>query len=103
VSVHQRKRREAKKIARERIDILFKMAERMAEIGEEALADRYVALILEISKKYRIRLPTSIKRRICKKCRCFIVPGRNARVRVKKGRVIIYCQKCGRIKRIPFK
>jgi len=97
------RKRLAKKIARERIDILFKEAEVAATAGNFSLAERYVELMLAISRKYRVPIAKEQKYRICKKCHSFLVPGKNATVRLKKGKVVIKCEKCGNYKRYPYK
>ncbi len=97
------KKRISKKIANERIHILFSLAEECAKRGELDLASRYVELILKISRKYNIRIPKEIKYRICKKCHCLIVPGKNATVRLKNGKVVIKCTGYKNYKRYPYK
>ena len=97
------KKKLARRIAKERIRILFSLAESYANKGDLELSSRYVELILKIARKYNIRLPREMKYRICKKCNCFIIPGKNATVRLKKGKVVIKCLECGRYKRYPYK
>ncbi len=89
-----------KKIARERIEILFNLAEKEKD---EKLRDRYAELIIKIARKARIKLPLKIKRRICRKCFTFWIPGVNLKVRMgNKGKVIYHCLKCGRVYRFPI-
>ncbi len=90
-----------KKLASERIELLFELA------GEEYLIDpgrsnRYVRLARRIGMRYRVRLPSHLKRRMCKQCLSFLVPGGNSRVRLKDGNVIITCLNCGACKRYPY-
>ncbi len=87
----------------ERIKILLQLADQRMRENEEDLAKRYVNLALLISKKYNVRIPRDMKYRICKKCKLFIVPGKNARVRLKKGKVVITCLNCGYKKRYKYK
>jgi len=87
----------------ERIKILLQLADQRMRENEEDLAKRYVNLALLISKKYNVRIPRHMKYRICKKCNLFIVPGKNARVRLKKGKVVITCLNCDYKKRYKYK
>ncbi len=97
------KKKLVRRIAKERIKTLFSLAESYANMGDFELSSRYVELILRIARKYNIRLPKEMKYRICKKCNCFIIPGKNATVRLKKGKVIIKCLDCDHYKRYPYK
>lgn len=90
------------RIARERINILYELAQNEAMNGEEKLARRYVEHILNLSRKYNVRLPREMKMRICKKCHTFLIPGKTAQVRLKKGKVVIKCLKCGAYKRYVY-
>ncbi len=91
------------RIARERIKILYELAQNEAMNGDEELARRYVDHILNLSRKYNVRLPGYMKMRICKKCHSFLLPGKTAQVRLKKGKVVIKCLKCGMYKRYPYR
>ena len=97
------KKRLVKRIATERVDILYHLAWRMVLTEDYELANRYVELILKIAKKHKIRLPRQLKYNICKKCHTFLIPGKNAQVRLKKGKIIIKCENCGSYKRYPIK
>ncbi len=88
---------------RERIEILFNMAYTKAIRGDEETAKRYAELILKLSEKYNYRIPQYMKRFICKKCHTFLIPGKTSQVRLKKGKIVIKCLKCGNYKRYPYK
>lgn len=66
-------------------------------------ADRYAKLCRKIAMKHKLRLPPEIKRKICKGCDAFLVPGKTARIRTQRGHVVIYCTSCKRISRIGYK
>ncbi|MEW6070922.1 MAG: ribonuclease P, partial [Candidatus Thermoplasmatota archaeon] len=66
------------------------------------LANRYVALARKIGMRHNIRLPAKYKRRFCKHCNYYLLPGVNARIRTRKSRVVIFCENCGKFTRIPF-
>ncbi len=97
----KRERKLEKKIAKERIDILFKLMEEMKDKDYD-LARRYVELARRIAMKYRIKIPKVFKLKFCKKCLYPYKEGR-FRVRIAKSRVIVTCLNCGYVKRIPIR
>ena len=102
--IKRREQREKKRIALERIDILFSLAERVFPYDRE-LANRYVEIALAVQQKAKVRMPRKWKRRYCKRCHSFLVPGVNARVRLRQKRmphVVIKCLECGHIIRYPY-
>ncbi len=90
-----------RKIARERIDILFKLAKENF-FKNKTRANRYARLAWKIALRYNVRLPEKWKLSFCRGCKSFLMPGYNMRVRLNKGRVIITCLECGRVRRIPM-
>jgi len=98
-------RGETRRIAIERIGILFDMARRTFP-SDPALAQRYVDTALRIATRCRVRLPREYRLHVCRKCNGFLVPGETCRVRIRQRRephVAITCLKCGAIKRIPIR
>lgn len=89
------------KIARERIDILFKLADESFETHPER-SDRYVEMARNIATKYNMRMPRIWKRRFCKNCNKFLKPGKNCQVRLKDSRVTIKCLECGNVVNLPY-
>jgi ribonuclease P protein subunit RPR2 len=92
------------KIARERINILFEKAEK--EFGRNPeFSRRWVGMAKKIATRYNIRIPKELKRRFCRKCSRFLVPGENCRVRTspKQQAVIVNCLGCGNIMRFPYR
>ena len=92
------------KIAKERIERLFQLAEENARTHPER-SKRYVRLARRIAMKYRVRIPRQWKRRFCKKCGTFWVPGENLIVRLKpkpQPHVEYICLECGARYRIPY-
>lgn len=92
-----------RRIALERMEILFGLAEKEALQGHAARARRYVDLARRLGMRYNVRVPPAFKRRFCKDCLAYLVPSVNARVRVGRGRVVITCMGCGSIQRLPFR
>ena len=90
-----------KKLALERIEILFKEAESNLKKHPER-SHKYVKLARKIAMKFNLRIPSQLKRKFCKHCYSYLVPGKNCRVRTNKRRVIYYCLICKNYNRIPF-
>jgi len=89
-------------IALQRMWRLFELAK--AELPENPERSRhYVQLIRNISMRNRISIPREIKSRICKHCYSFLMPGHNARYRLKEGFIVISCEHCGKEMRYPYK
>ncbi|MEW5896185.1 MAG: ribonuclease P protein component 4 [Nanoarchaeota archaeon] len=97
-----KKQKEIAGIARERIKILFQQAEDTFS-ENRALSNRYVALARKIAMKVKVKIPIHLKRKFCKHCRSFLMPGVNSRIRTRKGRVVISCFECKKFMRIPVK
>ena len=91
-----------RRIAHERIEILFRLAEREGLKGNFVRANRYASLAAKIGMRYNVRLPRDLKRRYCRKCHAFLVPGKNCRVRISRGKVTTTCGVCGDVRRIPY-
>jgi ribonuclease P protein subunit RPR2 len=98
--IRERKHRQ-NEIARERILKLFEEAEK-AHNKEPKLAKRYVELARKISTRTNTRIPFSLKRKFCKNCNAYLVPGKNARVRVKNKIMIITCLECKAVSKMTF-
>lgn len=92
-----------RRIALERLRILFALAEKEAIQGHASRARRYVDLARRIGMRYNVRMPPEFKRRFCKDCLAYLVPSVNARVRVGRGHVVVTCMVCGAIQRLPFR
>ncbi|MBN2111822.1 ribonuclease P [Candidatus Woesearchaeota archaeon] len=88
--------------ANKRIAELFSQAEQVFD-EDPKLADRYVEIARKISMKIKVRIPSSLKKRFCKHCYCYLVPGKNCRVRTHEGKVVYYCMQCKKYMRFPYK
>ena len=84
-----------KKIGRERIEILFEQARRAFSAHPER-SNRYVELARRIAMRQRIRINREFRRQYCHHCYAFLVPGRNMRVRVHRGNVVVTCTDCNK-------
>ena len=89
---------ESRRLARERIGILF---DRAREFFPEnpALSDRCVDLARRIAMRQRVRIPRELRRRFCRRCSAYLVPGVNQRVRVHRGKVVTTCLRCSALRR----
>jgi len=86
-----------KLIAKQRIQILFEEAKKVAK-SNSTLASKYVKTARRIAMAARIHLPTGFKHQTCKNCYAFFVHGVNCRVRIKQKReshVVVTCLNCG--------
>ena len=102
--IREREQKEKRRIARERVETLFTLAERVFPYDRD-LANRYVEIALAVQQKARIRMPRKWKRRYCKECHSLLVPGVNARVRLRSKpypHVVVKCLECGHIMRYPY-
>jgi len=90
------------KIAKARINFLFKSAKEEFKKDSKA-SDKYVKMARRIAMKHKIRLPSSLKKKFCKNCHSYLVPGVNCRVRIHKHRIIYYCFGCRHFMRHPVK
>ena len=85
------------KIAMERMQILIDNAIANARIDPE-LSQRQASIARRISTKYKIRMPYYLRMVFCKKCKSFIAPGINSRIRLGRTSVKsirISCNLCG--------
>ena len=85
---------EQKKIAKIRINKLFYLAEKKALLKQFDLANRYVKIARKISMRYLVSIPSYYKRRFCKHCYSYLLPGENCRIRINKGKIVVYCANC---------
>lgn len=95
------KKKRERRIAADRIESLFEEAEK-AFHSHPSRAHRYVEMARAIAMRTRTRIPRAMKRRICAHCGRFLVPGANARMRTREGRLIVKCLECNHLRRYPF-
>lgn len=87
----------ARKIALERMEILITNAMSNARTNPE-LSQRQAQLARRISTRHNIRMPYDLRIVFCKKCKSFIAPGINSRIRLGRASVKairISCNLCG--------
>ena len=98
---YSKKSKNVLRIANERAGFLFKLAKEEFK-NDSKLSDKYVKLARRIAMKYKIRLPSELKKRFCKHCHKYLVPSVNCRVRIHKRRIIYYCMGCKHYMRNPI-
>ncbi|MGB9675182.1 MAG: ribonuclease P protein component 4 [Candidatus Nanoarchaeia archaeon] len=93
-----------KKIASERIDILFKEAEAAAKTGNIDRATRYLFLARKLAMKFNLRFSREQRRKFCHKCYTWLQPGKNVQIKLNpKLKAVEYiCKACGHINRYPY-
>ncbi|MBU0461797.1 MAG: ribonuclease P, partial [Nanoarchaeota archaeon] len=68
---YKKKPGEQTDIARERMKILLQKAEDVFN-EDRSLANRYIELARKISMKFKVRMPSELKRKICPHCYIFL-------------------------------
>ncbi|MBS3118700.1 ribonuclease P [Candidatus Woesearchaeota archaeon] len=87
-------------IALERIKDLFLEAEKRFK-DKPYLSHRYVEMARKIAMKIKVQIPQELRRRFCRKCNHYLVPGMNCRIRSRRGKMVYTCLNCKQLKRIP--
>lgn len=101
-SKHYKKPARQVNIAKKRIKFLFEEAKGPFKSNPK-LSNKYVKLARRIAMKYKIKMPSELKKKFCKNCHSYLAPGVNCRVRIHKHRVIYYCLSCRHYMRFPVK
>jgi len=86
-----------RKIALERMQILIQTAISNARANPE-LSQKQAQIARRISSRHNVRMPYDLRMVFCKKCKSFIAPGINSRIRLGKSSVKairISCNFCG--------
>jgi ribonuclease P protein subunit RPR2 len=91
-----------KELVKHKIELLFNKAKEIFK-KDRAKANSLVKKARGLSMKYKVRIPTKLKRQFCKHCYSYLMPSVNARIRTKEGKLIIYCLHCKKFTRIPYK
>jgi len=91
-----------KDLALKRVKDLFSEAEIIFPKNKE-LANRYIQIARKTAMKVNLKLPKNLKRKFCKHCYSYLVPGKTSRIRIHKSRVTIYCLTCKKYMRFMIK
>ena len=94
-------REESRKIAASLVAGLFRQAEDAFPASQE-VALRFVRKARRAAERARIPVPAQFRRRFCRYCSSFWVPGRTVRVRLQKQKVVYCCLVCRHYFRLPY-
>ena len=99
---YERVRSTIASVAEERMRILLERAGDSAR-SDQHLSRRYVGLARKISMRTKVRIPRAAKMYLCKDCGIALLPGLNARIRLRPGknRIAVTCLSCGGVRRYP--
>jgi ribonuclease P protein subunit RPR2 len=92
-----------KKIAKERMAILYELAKQ--ELHKDTTLSRdYIKTLRLISEHYKVRPDQHQKAQTCKHCDLPLIPGDNAETRViaAQKRILYRCKSCGRANTLRF-
>ncbi len=97
-----RRTKEMVEIAKKRIDVLFSLAQKMAEEGNIGFSDRYVDLAFKIGTRYNVRIPGRYRSLYCRSCHSYLLSGTSSRARLNTGKLTVTCLRCGHCYRHPY-
>jgi ribonuclease P protein subunit RPR2 len=102
--IRRRDNERRRKIALERIKILFELADKEALEGNLNLASEYVKKARLIGMKTNVRIPPLLKRKFCKFCYSYLLPNKTSKVRIKskEKKVVVKCKNCEREMYFPY-
>lgn len=100
-SKFMKQKQKSKETALERVKELLTEAGKMFG-RDKNLAKRYVKMAREIAMKFKVKIPANLKRKFCKHCFNYLVPGVNLRVRTRNGNVVYYCLECKHYMRFGY-
>jgi ribonuclease P protein subunit RPR2 len=80
----------------------FKLAKSSFKLDRKK-ANLYVHKARKLAMKHNIRLSSSVKKRFCKHCYSYLVPGENCRIRTRAGKIVYYCLECKKYMRFLIK
>jgi ribonuclease P protein subunit RPR2 len=95
---------DSRRIADERIRILFNKAEEI-HASEPERAQRLIDLARRIASRNRVHLPSDLRRQVCRGCKRLLLPN-TSRTRIRKARephISTTCLTCGHVNRMPLR
>ncbi len=91
---------EMRDIAEARMSVLLSLARAEGMSGDMGKSRRYFQIARAVSMRTKTPLPDGTL--YCKKCMALLFPGRNCRVRLRNGKVVLHCLDCDTIRRRPY-
>lgn len=92
--------KEMRDIAETRIAILLALSRQEGLAGNMERSKRYFGLAWAIGMRTKTPLPEGTL--YCRRCRAMLFPGRNCRVRLRSGRIVVHCLGCDGFRRRPY-
>ena len=92
--------REMRDIAESRMLTLLSLARTEGMSGNMERSKRYFQLARAVGMRTNTSLPEGIM--YCRNCLSLLFPGRNCRVRLRKGKIVYHCLDCDSIRRRPY-
>ena len=86
-------RKKPDKLVLDNIQKLFILAKKESK-KRPKFAKKYITLARKIAKRSNISLK-KYRKKFCHKCNAYFVPGKNCKIRIKKGKKSIKCLECG--------
>ena len=104
---HKNTKNIVKEIASSRMFYLFQKAHEIFP-ENKTMANRYIYLARKYAQRAKIKIPFEWKKRICHKCKSFLYPGLNCRIRIhsQKGNgshISLTCFECNKTTRYFIK
>ena len=96
------KKQKEKKKAIEEIKAIFDIAGKYFKT-EKKKANLYVKKARRLAMRHNIKLGSVLKKKFCKHCYSYIVPGVNCRVRTRNKMIVYYCLECKRYMRFGIR
>ena len=90
------KRKSKKQLKEEtlkQVKVFFKKAALVSK-KDIKLANNYIRKARRLAMKVNLTLPRALKRKFCKHCYDYLIPGNNSSVRFHKSRIVYYCFNC---------
>lgn len=87
-----------RQIILERMYILVNNALYHARVDPQ-LSQRQATLAKKLSTRHKVAMPYELRMVFCKKCKLFIAPGVNSRIRKGRDNIKITCNFCGHVYR----
>jgi len=76
-----------------------KILKQIKELFEKSPTKEEIKLARKKAMRVNLKLPIDLRRKFCHHCSSLL----RGRIRLKKGKKVIFCENCGNYTRIPYK
>jgi|SRR3989344_4900131 len=90
-----------KELAKEEIINLFTKAENVFK-QNKTKSNEFIKKARKLAMQKNIKISKEFKRKYCRHCNSYLVPGKNCRVRTQPGRVVYTCLECKKFMRFVY-